>query len=273
MSVAAPLHSNGVNSRMEDEIPRSPTKHTERTRETTSGTRVNSNAHSSHRPIKIVVVADVVCMWSYIALREINATVKELAQKWKQGGRPVPQFDVEFRPFFLFAGHLTDDESVDREIFLEKRWGKERVAMNKELVTKRGLELGIHFQFKGKIRQTTRAHRLLYLAYHRGGTRLQQQVLEELYQSYWVRGLDVGSIPFLACVASRLGMMPYNTAVMWLESNAGEAEVKRLAAISNECGIHACPFTVIEGKWAISGGEYRDVLSKTLEKVLNNEMA
>jgi predicted DsbA family dithiol-disulfide isomerase len=153
--------------------------------------------------------------------------------------------------------------------------------LNKDLVTKRGLELGIHLyvsfafhttatklnitrfsQFKGKIRQTTRAHRLLYLAYHRGGSKLQQQMLEELFQSYWVRGLDIGSIPFLACVASRLGLMPYNTAVMWLESNAGEAEVKRLAAISNECGIQACPFTVIEGKWAICGGEYREVLSQ-----------
>lgn len=228
---------------------------------------------ATRRPIKIVVVADVVCMWSYVALREMNLTVKELAQRWRQAGWPTPQFDVEFRPFFLFAGHLSEDEPVDREEFLEKRWGKERVALNKDLVTKRGLELGIHFQFKGQIRQTTRAHRLLYLAYHRGGTKLQQQLLEELYQSYWVRGLDVGSIPLLASIASRLGLMPYDTAVLWLESSAGEAEVKRLAAISNECGIAGCPFTVIEGKWAICGGEYREVLSQTLEKVLRNEMS
>lgn len=54
--------------------------------------------------------------------------------------------------------------------------------------------------------------------------------------------------------------MPYDVATTWLESSAGEAEVKKLAAISNECGIEGCPFTVIEGKWAIIGGEYTEVL-------------
>jgi predicted DsbA family dithiol-disulfide isomerase len=87
-------------------------------------------------------------------------------------------------------------------------------------------------------------------------------MLEELYQSYWVRGLDIGSIPLLASIASRVGLMPYETAVLWLESGAGETEVKRLAAISNDCGIAGCPFTVIEGKWAIVGGEYKEVLGQ-----------
>jgi predicted DsbA family dithiol-disulfide isomerase len=92
--------------------------------------------------------------------------------------------------------------------------------------------------------------------------KLQQQMLEEVFQSYWVRGLDIGSKPFLACLASRLGLMPYDTAVLWLESKVAEAEVKRLANISNDCGIQGCPFTVIEGKWAICGGEYQQVLTQ-----------
>jgi len=217
--------------------------------------------------VKIVVVADILCMWSYVAPREINQTIRDLVQKWRQAGQTIPQFDIEFRPFFLFADELNDDDPVDREEFYEKRWGKERLTQFNDLVAKRGLELGIHFQFRGKIRQSTRAHRLVALSYQRGGSALQQRILEELYQSCWVRGLDVGSIPLLASIASRVGLMPYDMAVMWLESSAGEAEVKRLAAISNECGIGGCPFTVIEGKWAILGGEYREVLEKTLERI------
>jgi len=222
--------------------------------------------------VKIIVVADILCMWSYIALREINATIKDLVYKWKQAGRTVPQFDIEFRPFFLFADELNDDEPIDREEFYEKRWGKERLKQSNELVAKRGLELGIHFQFKGKMRQSTRAQRLVYLSYQRGGCMLQQRILEELYQSCWVRGLDIGSVPLLASIASRVGLMPYETAVMWLESRAGEAEVKRLASISNEFGIGGCPFTLIEGKWAILGGEYKEVLEQTLEKVTRKEV-
>jgi len=270
MSVYAPVQAPGVSS-LENGVRRS---HQTRTEPSTRASFTTSNIQAgSKRPIKIIVVADVVCMWSYIALREITITIKELAQYRRQAGLPVPHFDIEFRPFFLFADHLSDDEAVDREEFLEKRWGKERVTRNKELVTKRGLELGIHFQFKGKIRQTTRAHRLLYLAYQRGGSKLQQKILEELYQSYFVRGLDIGAIPFLACIASRVGLMPYNTAIAWLESSAGEAEVKKLAAISNDCGISGCPFTVIEGKWAIVGGEYKEVLVQTLEKVIQSEIS
>lgn len=227
-----------------------------------------AGVNGGKKVVKIVVVADILCMWSYVALREINQTIRDLVQRWRQAGRGViPQFDIEFRPFFLFS-ELSEDEPVDREEFYEKRWGKERMVKFNELVAKRGLELGIHL---GKMRQSTRAHRLVYLSYQRGGSVLQQKILEELYQSCWVRGLDVGSIPLLASIASRVGLMPYETAVMWLESGAGEAEVKRLAAISNECGIGGCPFTVIEGKWAILGGEYKEVLEQTLERITKNE--
>jgi hypothetical protein len=55
-------------------------------------------------------------MWSYIALREINESITELVERWREAGRPIPQFDIEFRPFFLFAGHLEDDEIVDRDV-------------------------------------------------------------------------------------------------------------------------------------------------------------
>jgi hypothetical protein len=55
-------------------------------------------------------------MWSYAALREVNLTIKEVVQRWRQEGRAIPQFDIEFRPFFLFPDQLNDDEPVDRDV-------------------------------------------------------------------------------------------------------------------------------------------------------------
>lgn len=55
-------------------------------------------------------------MWSYIAQREINITVKKVVQKMQRAGMSIPCFDIEFRPFFLYPTELSDDEPVDREV-------------------------------------------------------------------------------------------------------------------------------------------------------------
>ena len=117
------------------------------------------------------------------------------------------------------------------------------------------------------MRQTTRVHRLLYLAYKRGGMPLQQSLLSLLFRDFFEQPdpftVDPTSVPQLASYAVEIGLIPDRAAAeAWLRSRAGEEDVRRLAKISADCGISGVPFTVVEGKWAIGGGMERGIYYK-----------
>jgi len=102
------------------------------------------------------------------------------------------------------------------------------------------------------MRQTIRVHRLVYLAYKRGGMALQQRLLALLFRDFFEQPdpftIDVTSVPQLAAYAVEIGLIPDRAAAeAWLNSRA---------------------FTVVEGKWAIGGGMERGIYYKTLERLI-----
>jgi len=54
------------------------------------------------------------------------------------------------------------------------------------------------------LRQTTRAHRLLTLAYRIGGSALQLALLEHLFHGLFVEEKDIGSVDLLAYYADKV---------------------------------------------------------------------
>jgi hypothetical protein len=60
-------------------------------------------------------------------------------------------------------------------------------------------------KFGGMIRQTTRAHRLLALAYRTGGSALQLALLEHLFHARHVEEKDIGNVDLLAFYADKVG--------------------------------------------------------------------
>jgi predicted DsbA family dithiol-disulfide isomerase len=65
-----------------------------------------------------------------------------------------------------------------------------------------------------------------------------------------------------------VGLLPTPTAARWLRTKDLEEDVRRLVKISVQgCGITGVPFVVVNGKWAIGGGEEWKVYRKVLEGV------
>jgi len=254
--------------------------------------------NNGNKKIKVIVVADLICVWCYIAFKELNQAIDDLKQAYpspssseesslsttpKAGSSSLvpplrsslPEIDVEYRPFFINTTAGSQDEEVDRMEYLRARFGRERVAEMHDLAVKRGKEMGIDFQFNAKMRQTIRVHRLLYLAYMRGGMPMQQRLLTLLFRDFFEQPdpftIDVTSVEQLATYAVETGLIPDRKAAeRWLLSRAGEEDVRRLAKISSDCGISGVPFTVVEGKWAIGGGMERGIYYKTLEKLMGS---
>jgi predicted DsbA family dithiol-disulfide isomerase len=184
----------------------------------------------------------------------------------------LTRHQVEYRPFPLLTTLGSDDVAIERIAHLQKKFGKERAAMMLAHVTKRGKEVGIDLfvlfrpfllasrslpptKFGGLVRQSTRAHRLLFLAYKKGGMDLQQALLAHLFRAYMELEEDIGSPPVLASYAHLVGLMGKTEAEEWLRGNEYEDEVTKLAAVSQGCGIQGVPFVVVDGKWAISGAQ------------------
>jgi len=185
---------------------------------------------------------------------------------------PHPQFELEYRPFPLITNFGSDDVAMEKEAFFEKRFGKDRSTEMHNVVKGRGKELGIDFKFGGLIRHTTRPHRLLTLAYTRGGSTLQQSLLAHLFKAYFEEEKDIGSPSLLAYYADLVGLMKRDEAEEWIKGNEGEEEVKRLVAVSQGCGIRGVPFVVVDGLWAISGCQAEGEYYKVLEKLVKGEM-
>jgi len=254
----------------------------------------------TNKKIKIIVVADLICVWCYIAFKELNQAIDDLKQAYpstttpststtptaesfnlpRSSPRPtrkvtVPDIDIEYRPFFINTTAGSQDEPIDRLEYLQSRFGKERMTELHETALNRGKEVGIDFKFNAKMRQTTRVHRLLYLAYKRGGMPLQQHLLSLLFRDFFEQpdpfSIDVTSISQLASYAVEIGLIPDKaSAEAWLKTRAGEEDVRRLAQVSADCGISGVPFTVVEGKWAIGGGMERGIYYKTLERLITS---
>ncbi|KZT33974.1 thioredoxin-like protein [Sistotremastrum suecicum HHB10207 ss-3] len=238
---------------------------------------LSSNATAAETPkgkeprtISVVVVADMICPWCYIGLKEIEKAIQDLSVNLLPN--TPPKFEIEYRPYPLNTQFGSDDIAVEKRAHYEKRFGADRQHDIEEMMKKRGREAGIEFKFGGMMRQTFRAHRLLWLSYRRGGQALQSALLHALYRAYFEEEKDIGDVSLLAFYADQVGLMKRQEAEKWLRSGEGEEEVRRLVAVAQRCGITGTPFTVVDGKWAISGGQESGVYYKIFERLAKGEM-
>ena len=129
----------------------------------------------------------------------------------------------------------------------------------------------------GIIVNTDRAHRLAYRAWKKGGQSLQQTVISNLFKALTIDRKDISNINILSKIAEASCLMskdevrlttlrfewrlthPLPQAVTYLNSDADTQVVDDQIEGARRDGINGVPVVIIDGKWAISGGQTRDV--------------
>ena len=107
------------------------------------------------------------------------------------------------------------------------------------------------------------AHRLTKLAHELGNT-----TFEELcYEAYFAKNEVMADHDVLRRLAFEAGL-PEADVERVLESNEYETEVRADEHAAYAMGVHAVPFFVIDGKYAISGCYPTDEMRAVLEKAL-----
>ncbi|KDQ08737.1 hypothetical protein BOTBODRAFT_165675 [Botryobasidium botryosum FD-172 SS1] len=216
------------------------------------------------RLVNLTITQDIICPWCYIGIREIQAAVA-LAEK----NLPL-RFLIEYRPFRLIPSLSLDIPISKNELYI-KKFG-DRIHGVRKVVKERGRALGIEFNFEGNIRQTTLSHRLLLRAWKAGGQKVQEALLDHIFQGFFERAEDPGSVEVLAGYAEAAGLMSQTDAERFLRSKELESEVEEMIRSAQMEGITGVPFTTINNTWAVSGCQSSEVYYGIFERLAKMEI-
>ena len=204
--------------------------------------------------MKINIFADTICGWCFIG----HTNLKNALNKF-----PNKSFDIYHMPFQLNPDMPT--EGISRDKYLEIKFGGKDCAapMYKNMKLK-AKESGMNFNLE-KIKKTPNtvlSHLLIILSEQ---FKLQNEIKEKIYQSYFVDGLDIGDINILTNIAKQ-NKIPEKVFKDFINDKNIE-KVNSKILLAKKKGINGVPFFEI-GKDFISGAQS----SIQLESVIKSNL-
>jgi predicted DsbA family dithiol-disulfide isomerase len=189
------------------------------------------------------VFSDTICPWCYIGKRRLERALK---------ARPQRDLKVRWRAFQLNPGMPA--EGMERRAYMEAKFGgAERARAVYEAVSAAAAGEGIAFAFANIRRtpNTLNSHRLVRFA-----TRVNRQddVLEALFQAYFLAGRDIGNRSTLGEIAAETGL-DRREAAAYLAGDADREALLNEDAMARRAGINGVPCFIFNGRFALSGAQ------------------
>jgi predicted DsbA family dithiol-disulfide isomerase len=187
------------------------------------------------------IFSDTICPWCFVGKRRLARAL---------AARPQPKLAIRWRAFQLNPGMPSD--GMIRERYIDAKFGSsERAKRIYEAVSAVGASEGINFNFEA-IRRTPNtilSHRLLRKASKEG---LQEQLLEAMFQAYFIDGRDIGSARVLAEIGESVGI---EKAGAYLASDEGGEEVRAEDSLARRQGINGVPCFIFNYRFLLSGAQ------------------
>lgn len=217
----------------------------------------------STRVVKLAVITDFICPSCFVVQHELLT-----AMSYCKDTLQLPiEFQYQHMPFRLIGKCLKAGDTTDRIKFYNCHLGEERSASLRQCVTKWGEEKSIPITWGGVIGHTTYAHRLCFKAAQISGQEAQLNLINAIFTAHMVDSKNISDINVLAEIAESAGLMPKDQALTFLETDELEDEVNKIAEAARAKGITGVPVIVIDGKWAVSGGQSSDVFVQIFKKL------
>ena len=207
------------------------------------------------KQMKINVFADTICGWCFIGHTNLNEALKKF---------PNLKFDIHHTPFQLNPDMPT--EGISRDKYLEIKFGgKDYAASMYENMKLKAKESRLNFNFE-KIKKTPNtvlSHLLINLSKQ---FNLQNEIIEKIYKSYFIDGLDIGDVNILTNIAKE-NNIPENVFTNFINDRNTE-NINSKILIAKEKGINGVPFFEI-GKDFISGSQSSIQLENVIKSNIN----
>ena len=204
--------------------------------------------------MKIKVFADTICGWCFIGQARLNKALKNF---------PETKFEIEHVPFQLNPD--MPKEGIERSKYLEIKFGgKEFAQPMYDQMTIEAKKESLNFNLD-KIKKTPNtifSHLLIELAQRK---KIQNEIKEKIYQSYFIEGLDIGNKEILINIGKEFNI---NADVINDFFNLKNIEeVNSYISVAREKEINGVPFFEI-GTDFISGAQssanLKDVIKSNL---------
>lgn len=194
--------------------------------------------------ITIDIVSDTVCPWCYVGKRRLERALAAKSDDIK--------VMIGWRPFQL--NPEMPEGGMDRRDYLEAKFGgKDGAKKVYSAIAEAGESEGLSFDFSQMARQpnTVNSHRLIDYACHKGS---QDDVVEALFQAYFVDARDIGDIDELVAIGVAAGLEEADLR-SYLESDDDIDRIKAEDAMARQMGVQGVPCFIINRKYAISGAQ------------------
>jgi predicted DsbA family dithiol-disulfide isomerase len=205
--------------------------------------------------VRIDIFSDTVCPWCFIGKRHLEKALTQAG---------VNNAEIHWHAFQLNPDMPA--EGRDRKTYLAEKFGPDAEQRIHERLQGAGHAAGIEFHFERIDRSpnTLDSHRLIRLAAAHGK---QDAAVEALFQSYFIKGEDIGNREVLAAIAKELDLN--EDMQSWFESDAESGVVRDEDRSARRLGISGVPFFIFEQRYALSGAQPVDVFVQALHTARN----
>ena len=205
--------------------------------------------------IELDIFSDTVCPWCYIGKKRLENALNKyknlvIKQTW--------------RPFQLNPGMPPD--GMDRQEYLISKFGSSDAAKTVyENIYEEGVKEGINFNFDliEVTPNSFNSHRLLALAYN---VDIQEKVLDDLFESYFLHGKNIGDPNILLQIAIK-----HNINAEEFKSYLSDQE--NIEPLANEAiqakkmGINSVPTFIVNRQIVINGAQTSENFELIFEKL------
>ena len=203
-----------------------------------------SETSAAAQPFRVVVFADFVCPYSFLAVDQID--------------RLASEYDVKplWRPYWLHPE--TPPQGSPREA--NEATGAKRARLE-AWIKEMAPEQYPRIRFPEKRCYSFRAFEALEFAYDRGADAAYKTAV---YDIMWTEGGDIGAADTLMAAAERVGLDPEELGRALSEGDYAERALDAVVQ-ARRIGITNTP-TIFLGRTRINGWHYYEVLQSVMEK-------
>lgn len=201
------------------------------------------------------VVSDTMCPWCFIGKRRLDRALVMIHDEVEP--------EIRWRPFQLDP--TIPPEGMDRQAYLDKKFGREKAQEVYEQIKAAGDPEGIFFAFDQieKSPNTLDSHRLI--AWAEVGEQ-QDTVVDRLFERYFLEGDDIGDHSVLLEVA-READMPVDLVAEALASDKDMERIKQDIALAHQLGVEGVPTFVIDQRHVLVGAQPTETLAEALVQI------
>lgn len=203
--------------------------------------------------MKIDIISDTVCPWCFIGKRRLE---RALAM------RPNITAEITWHPFQLNPEMPPD--GIERQIYLKAKFGSSERAKDIYRAVDQasvGEKLDLQLDDIKRMPNSLQSHRLLHYARRHDK---QDVVAENLFQSYFFYGIDIGSIAHLIKIAAESGLDGEDVR-SYMESSEDIELVRGHDIQSRKLGVSGVPCFIIAEEYAISGAQESEVFLQVFD--------